>query len=50
LPRRAPYLARWLEGMLAQTITLSGGSEVLATTVSEDECQLAVQVTWRSMA
>jgi diguanylate cyclase (GGDEF)-like protein len=48
LPRRARYLAPWLEGMLAQTITLSGGSDVVATTTSEDERRLAVQVTWRS--
>jgi hypothetical protein len=50
LPRRARYLAPWLEGMLAQTITLSGGSDVVATTTSEDERRLAVQVTWRSLA
>jgi len=50
MPRRAPYLAPWLEGMASRrTITLSGGSDVVATTASDDERMLAVQVTWRSL-
>jgi diguanylate cyclase (GGDEF)-like protein len=49
-PRWAPYLAPWLEGMLAQTVTLSGGSDVVATTTSHDERTVVVQVAWRSLA
>jgi hypothetical protein len=46
IPHACSLLAPWLEGVVAQTLTLSGASDVVATVTVHDATTVAVQVRW----